>query len=203
MIGIDLDNTIVCYDGVFYRAALARGLIPSETPDTKESVKTCILEKENEKTWTELQGLVYGPLMEKARPFPGVMDFIASARRNGTPVKIISHRTKYPYEGERYDLHQAAMTWLDGRGVFSPRAGCLTPEDIFFEESFEAKIIRIKSTGCTHFIDDLPELLLNGSFPETCARLLFDPGENSHRVEKSGPLHVFRSWEQAGRYFNV
>ena len=29
-IGVDFDNTLVCYDGVFHRAALERGLIPSD-----------------------------------------------------------------------------------------------------------------------------------------------------------------------------
>ena len=38
-IGIDFDNTIACYDGVFHAAALERGLIPSELGRDKNSVR--------------------------------------------------------------------------------------------------------------------------------------------------------------------
>ena len=34
-IGIDFDNTIACYDGVFHQAALERGLIPPILPTTR------------------------------------------------------------------------------------------------------------------------------------------------------------------------
>src|SRR3981189_2049974 len=37
-IGIDFDNTIACYDGVFHAAALERGLIPSDLGRRKKTV---------------------------------------------------------------------------------------------------------------------------------------------------------------------
>ena len=38
-VGIDFDNTIVCYDEIFHRVALERELIPRDTPKNKESVR--------------------------------------------------------------------------------------------------------------------------------------------------------------------
>ena len=59
-IGIDFDNTIACYDGVFHAAAVARGLIPAEIPTDKTSVRNHLRAIGREPDWTELQGYVYG-----------------------------------------------------------------------------------------------------------------------------------------------
>ena len=66
MIGVDFDNTIVCYDGVFHRAAVERGLIPPELPVSKGQVRDHLRRLGQEHAWTELQGEVYVPL--KHRP---------------------------------------------------------------------------------------------------------------------------------------
>ena len=42
---------------------------------------------------------------------------------------------------------------------FSTNGLSLSKNDIFFEFTKEAKVKRIKSLGCSHFIDDLPEIL--------------------------------------------
>ena len=39
LIGIDFDNTIVCYDRVFHKAALEKGLIPADLPPSKGRVR--------------------------------------------------------------------------------------------------------------------------------------------------------------------
>jgi hypothetical protein len=56
------------------------------------------------------------------------------------------------------------------------------PERIFFEETKEAKLRRIAGTGRTCFIDDLPEILLAPDFPDTAARILFDPERRNRDV---------------------
>ncbi len=38
-IGIDFDNTIACYDGVFHKAAIERGLIPDDLDSSKNAVR--------------------------------------------------------------------------------------------------------------------------------------------------------------------
>ena len=35
-IGVDFDNTIVCYDTLFHRLAVEEGLIPPDIPPRKE-----------------------------------------------------------------------------------------------------------------------------------------------------------------------
>ena len=71
IIGLDFDNTIVCYDDVFYTAALEKHLITSESPLSKTEVRDTLRAAGKEQDWIELQGYVYGPGMKLAKPFPG------------------------------------------------------------------------------------------------------------------------------------
>ncbi|MGB0581541.1 MAG: hypothetical protein ACPGVU_17730, partial [Limisphaerales bacterium] len=112
-IGIDFDNTIACYDDLFHRICFEAGLIPGEIPKNKSDVRNFLREQGREDDWTEIQGLVYGPRITEASPFPGVIEFIRSARSSAIPVSIISHKTKHPYRGEKHDLHAAARSFLD------------------------------------------------------------------------------------------
>ena len=52
-------------------------------------------------------------------------------------------------------------------------------EHAYFELTKQAKLQRIATLGCTHYIDDLPEILSEPEFPSNVVRLLFDPG-NDH-----------------------
>jgi hypothetical protein len=175
VIGVDFDNTIVCYDEVFGRIAVEQGLVPPEAATSKTAIRDHLRAAGAEDRWTELQGVIYGPRMMDAPPFPGVFEFFSACRAAGLPVAIISHRTRFPYLGERHDLHAAARDWLARHG-FHDSAGIGLPiERVFFEETKEAKLLRIGEVNCTHFIDDLPELLAHPLFPRHVRRILFDP----------------------------
>lgn len=175
LIGIDFDNTIVCYDQVFYGAAVMKGLIPQELPPTKGHVRDFLRHLGMEDQWTELQGHVYGVMIRDAEPFPGVLDFFRCCIREGLPVCIISHKTLYPFEGPKYDLHLAAERWLEERGFYDPLSVGLSRDLVHFELTKKEKLDRIASLGCTHFIDDLPEFLMDAEFPSSVNRILFDP----------------------------
>ena len=176
MIGVDFDNTIVRYDDVFGRVALDLGLVPPTAATSKTAVRDHLRSVGQEDRWTELQGVIYGPRMMDAALFPGVADFFARRRAAGTSVAIVSHRTRFPYLGERHDLHAAARDFL-ARHAFHDEAGIGLPADrVFFEETKEGKLARIADVGCTTFIDDLPELLADPRFPMGVRRILFDPG---------------------------
>src|SRR5215471_5068715 len=95
-IGIDLDNTIICYDSVFHAAGVDEGLIEPSTPVAKNEVKRRVLTKHSEDAWTKLQGIVYGPRLREAEAYDGVAEFFLQCRRRETPVFIISHKTRYP-----------------------------------------------------------------------------------------------------------
>ena len=191
MIGIDFDNTIVCYDELFQRVAAEQRLVPPEAATSKTAIRDHLRSIGEESRWTELQGTIYGPRMMDARPFPGVVGFFAACRAAGMPVVIVSHRTRFPYLGERHDLHAVAREWLARNGFHDPTGIGLPVERVFFEETKEAKLARISEVGCTHFIDDLPELLAHPLFPADVRRILFDP--LAQQVVPAD-IHVAYSW---------
>lgn len=176
MIGVDFDNTIVRYDDVFGRVALDLGLVPPHAATSKTAVRDHLRAIGQEDRWTELQGIIYGPRMMDAELFPGVAEFFARCREGCRPVAIVSHRTRFPYLGERHDLHAAARDFLARHGFHDDRSIGLSPDRVFFEETKEAKLARIATVGCSTFIDDLPELLADPRFPGNVRRILFDPG---------------------------
>lgn len=176
MIGVDFDNTIVRYDDVFGRVALDLGLVPPHAATSKTAVRDHLRSIGQEDRWTELQGIIYGPRMMDADLFPGVTDFFARRRAAGAAVAIVSHRTRFPYLGERHDLHAAARDFLARHGFHDDRSIGLPIDRVFFEETKEAKLARIAAVGCSTFIDDLPELLADPRFPGNVRRILFDPG---------------------------
>lgn len=177
VVGIDFDNTIVCYDRVFHEEALRQGLIPLEVPIAKNGIRDYLRASGREADWTRLQGHVYGACMSGAEAFPGVMDFFAHCGRKQIPTFIISHKTRHPYTGDSYDLHRSAAEWLTMKGFFDPARIGLAPDRVYWELTRREKLARIEATGCTHFIDDLPEVLAEPGFPPGVERILFDPND--------------------------
>jgi hypothetical protein len=175
LVGVDFDNTIVCYDQLFHCVAVERGLIMPEVPASKGRVRDHLRQCGQEDVWTALQGYVYGARMQEAHPFPGVREFFMRCKERGLPVCIISHKTRYPFQGPAYDLHQAAHAWLESQGFYDPSRIGLAPQQVYFELTKHAKLARIAQIGCSHFIDDLPEFLAEPAFPATVVRILFDP----------------------------
>lgn len=182
IIGVDFDNTIVSYDALFHRLAVERGLIPAGLPVSKEQVRNHLRQVGREDDWTELQGYVYGARMADAQAFSGVLDFFAHCRQAEISVYIVSHKTRTPFRGPAYDLHAAARGWLTLQGFFSPEGVGLPTERVFFETTLADKLARIGQLRCTHFIDDLPELLAEPKFPRQTQAILFDPNEH-HAAE--------------------
>ena len=195
-LGVDFDNTIVCYDEVFHRLALTEGLIPSSVPRDKTSVRDFLRASGREERWTAMQAVVYGERMPEARPFPGVLDFFAACAARALRVSIISHRTRQPIMGEPCDLHSAAFRWLETNGFVD----LVSREAIHFLETRAGKVARVGEAGCTHFIDDLPEFLVEPLLPPALHRILFDPA----RAVRSKPgLTVVSSWAEVGATFEV
>lgn len=190
-IGIDLDNTIICYDALFHQLALERGLIDESLTPTKTAVRDALRAAGLEAAWTELQGLAYGPLLDRAKPFSGVIEFCRYCNLVEVSLRIISHKTRYPIVGERYDLHEAARAWLMKHGL----GGVAT----FLEPTCEAKYARIANERCTHFIDDLPEFLGAAEFPGSVQRMLFDP----HDVHGEARVDGHGGWDDRFTSFDA
>lgn len=191
-LGIDFDNTIVSYHKVFHQVALESGLIPEDLPVTKLAVRDYLRRAGKEDVWTEMQGYVYGARMDDAEPYPGVMDFLAWARAAGLEMAIISHKTRHPFIGPKYDLHKAARQWVidhmnDNNGPL------IKPDSVFFETTKSDKLLRIADFKCNYFIDDLPEIIDADEFPADTRGILFDP--DGHHKATNNCLQI-RSWTE-------
>lgn len=197
VVGVDFDNTIVCCDGVFHRAAREQSLIPGNIAVNKTNVRDYLRQVGKEAVWTELQGLVYGDYIKYAPAFPGVKEFFWYCKKEGIRFYIISHKTHSPYGGCVYDLHESANKWLKAQGFYDSNIG-LTAGNIYFELTKEDKINRIRQLGCTYFIDDLPEFLEEPDFPALTERILFDP---NNIYKNSGNFQRLSSWDDITKTF--
>jgi hypothetical protein len=165
IVGVDFDNTIVGYDDAFHQAAVERNLIDgSAVRAQKAAVREALRSAGRDAEWTALQGLVYGPRMPAAVALPGALDAIRELRAAGTSVFIVSHKSRYAHAGPRHDLHETAHRWLSDHAVLA--------DGVYFEPTREAKLERIGELGCTHFVDDLPEVLCAPGFPPGVERIL-------------------------------
>ena len=191
VLGLDFDNTLIRYDDVFFRVAREKDLIPDTVGRDKQSVKQFLIEANKEDRWTELQGEVYGPRISEAEMFDGALQIIQFLERAGVEIYLISHKTRTPYLGEAHDLHAAARTWLDENKFFSPDGANWLPSQIFFELTKKKKINRVIQQQCTHFLDDLPEIL--ELLPESVKRIRFAP-DTVKSNPASGPWHEIRHW---------
>lgn len=172
-IGIDFDNTIACYDGVFHRAALERGLITSDLGSSKNAVRDFLNGSGRKGDFTELQGYVYGSRMDLVSPYPGFAAFVKQAKADGHDLFIVSHKTKHPMLGPRHDMHAAARGFLDAQKLVGPDS--IPADQVFFELTKEAKTARAHGLEVDVFIDDLPEILKMMTNAEGLRGILFDP----------------------------
>ena len=159
LIGLDFDNTLVCYDRLFHKTALERGLIDNSIPPDKVAIRNYLRKENRDEDFTLLQGEVYGLKILEAEPANGMLEALMELNKLQIPMVLVSHKTKTPYRGPRYDLHESAINWLNKYGFFSRKGLAWSRDQVFFESTKTEKIERIKSLGCTHYIDDLEEIL--------------------------------------------
>lgn len=177
ILGLDFDNTLVCYEHAF---ALEASRLGMPGPASKLKLREFLRAEGREDEWTELQGHVYGPGLSQARPFAGALDFL---KRFPHKVVVVSHKTLRPFRGPAHDLHAYARQWLRDQGLGDVQA--------YFEVTKEEKLARIGELGCTHFLDDLPEILGHRLFPAGVKRLLFDPQGEHESTEANSIVRHF------------
>ena len=190
-VGIDFDNTIISYDEVFRSVARDWGLIDDGVSARKQSIRDYIrLLPDGDVTWQRLQGHVYGKGISSARMFDGVDSFLSRCRSEGCAVSIVSHKTKFGhYDLDSVNLREAALSWMEERGFFHDARYDIPIENVYFEESRAAKLVRIAALDCTWFIDDLEEVLGDPAFPADVAPILFSAGAMAR-----GPFAAFHIW---------
>ena len=192
-IGIDFDNTIANYDGVFRAAALERGLVPADIGTSKNAVRDHLNGSGRKNAFTELQGYVYGARMDLARPYPGVAAALAELRGAGHRLFVVSHKTRHPMLGPSHDLHAAARGFLERQLLIGAQG--FEAGDIHFELTKEEKVARAATLGCEVFIDDLPEILRMPGFAPGLRAILFDP-EHQWAAE---PFERHAAWDMIAR----
>jgi len=191
-IGIDFDNTIICYDKVFAAAACQRGLVPDEWTGSKTDVREYLRSKPGgELAWQGLQGWVYGKGIGSAEIFPGVADFLDACRRSSAGVCIVSHKTRFGHQdADRTDLRVAARDWIRASGLVGADNSALTVNDVYFEDTQAAKVERLASLDLDVFIDDLADVFEQPHFPRGIKSILF--GSNA----RPGPYKAIASWAE-------
>ena len=108
------------------------------------------------------------------------------------PIFVVSHKTEYGhFDEDKINLRQVALQWIKNQGLFAKNSS-LKQNDIYFESTRIEKISRIKQLKCTHFIDDLPEVLLDEQFPMEVKRYLFSSDSNN----RNSNFSICTNWEE-------
>jgi hypothetical protein len=201
IIGLDFDNTIVSYDELFHKVSVEQKLIDQTFEINKIKIRDYLRSIDKEEIWTEMQGYVYGYRMQEAKAFPFVKDFFLKIVELGHEILIISHKTKYPFIGEKYDLHEAAKKWIE-KNLIKDEFSTFSLDKCFFEPTKDEKVKRIKEMKCDYYIDDLPEILQNQYFPSNCQKILFDPESNYEKNNLSN-ISIKNSWLQIIKEINI
>jgi hypothetical protein len=206
-IGIDLDNTILKYDEVFYSLAVENSWIDRECLCDKDAIKGSLAQKsesaeQGESRWRQLQAWAYGKQIGKALLFDGFYEFAKQARQFNDQLFIVSHKTEFSNYDATVPLRSNAINTLSQRGFFKPVSeGGLgfKKNDVFFASTLDEKIRRIRELNLTHFIDDLPKVIFHPDFPGETRRVLFASTPNNEADENI----VFRAWSDIEEYFRL
>ncbi|MCW8916139.1 MAG: hypothetical protein OQK24_09840 [Magnetovibrio sp.] len=176
-IGLDLDNTLVCYDRVFPAIAQRLDLLPSSFVGNKQDVRESIRQTPaGEEGWMRLQGQVYGRYMSAADMFPGAAEFLSLTKTH--EVYIVSHKTQFGhFDEERYDLRKAALRWLKDHHFFNENIFALAHDNVFFADTLDDKIAKITELNLDLFIDDLDKVFDHPNFPTSTEKLHFAPNQ--------------------------
>ena len=196
-IGIDFDNTIICYDRVFAAAAQRRGLVPDGWQGLKTDLRNYLQSKPGgELAWQGLQGWVYGKGIGDAEIFPGVSDFLATCRQTKASVYIVSHKTKFGHQDpDRTNLRAAARGWMQAAGLIGTEHSALAIDHVYFEDTLAAKVERLASLQLDIFIDDLVDVFEQPHFPREIRSILFASPE----ISRQGHYKPMATWADIHR----
>jgi hypothetical protein len=187
-IGVDFDNTLAGYDHLFADAVRGRDWVDVPLDQGKQALRDALRAgPDGENNWRSLQAEVYGARMAEARLLDGVADFFGRCRERGTDVAIVSHKTQYAAaDPGGVDLHAASLDWMTAQGFFEDEGFGIDPGQVFFEASRAEKLAQIAALDCTHFIDDLEEVLLAPEFPKGVKRYLIAAAPSLIRTDAQG-----------------
>jgi hypothetical protein len=190
-IGFDFDNTIVCYDQAI--EILSETLeLPNDLSRNKLSIRDYLRSQNRENEWTKFQGTLYGPGMQYASAYTLFFDVAYELKKNKHDLFIVSHRSKYPYSGEEFDLHKFAMNWIE---LQTENKIIFDVKNIYFLNTLESKIKKINELNIDLYIDDLIEVINHEIFPTKTKAILFDPWNNQIKFKNR-----IKNWNQLSNY---
>jgi len=174
-IGIDLDHTIIDYRNQFAERAFSLGYIDTSEILTKDGVKKKIKELQNgEEKWGMLQAEVYSEGIFQAETMQGFSNFVYECRERQINLSVISHKSRSnPHDQQNRDLKKPALDWMKSHNFFEKRGLGFSLHQVFFADTVEDKLARVKVLNCTHFIDDLFKVLTHPLFPNSTRKILF------------------------------
>ncbi|MEO5369118.1 MAG: hypothetical protein H7833_03485 [Magnetococcus sp. DMHC-1] len=193
-IGIDFDNTLADYDHLFAAGARSRGWLPnaSEFPGKPALRRMVRAMPDGENRWQDLQVEVYAHRMAEARLAPGADHFIRTCRARSVPLCIISHKTRHAARDPlQTDLRQAAWNWMTEQGFFAADGLGFTSGDVVFATTRAEKLAHMAARSCTHFIDDLVEVLAEPEFPRFTQGILYCP---TAPLPEHANWPIYRNW---------
>jgi hypothetical protein len=193
LIGIDFDNTLVSHERGLKRWAETLGTASETGVSLKAAVRQyCRESAQGDALWQEVQADLYGPGMAEAQLMPGAEAFLVWLACHGIPAAVVSHKTRFAAAAPQGpDLREAAMNWMAARGLFG-EGYPFARDRVFFAATRAEKAARIKTAGCTHFVDDLAEVFLEPDCPGNTRCILFAPEHDA----RSGDWLSAQSWRE-------
>ena len=183
-IGIDLDNTIINYE-IPFKKFLRKNNIKVKKVN-KSRLKELINKNQKFKSWTQVQEEIYGKYIVSAKKFKYYKSFENFALKHKFKLFIISHKTKYSQYSKKYNLHKISNLWLQKNIK-------IKNYKIYFLNSIESKLNKIRKINPDYFIDDLLEILTNKKMPKKIKRIYFS--EKNDSVIKN-----FNNWHKIKKF---
>ncbi|MDA8992608.1 hypothetical protein N9F75_02115 [Candidatus Pelagibacter ubique] len=198
IIGFDFDNTLIDYTNSFKKLVKKKKLVPEKFNKNKIAIRNYLREKNLENKWTILQGEIYGNAIMDAEIYDGVKNTFQYILQNNIKIKIVSHKTQYPYMGRKVDLRLSALKWIEKNILNQISNTNFSKSDIFFENTINDKIKKIQELCCDIYVDDLPEIL--NLLPNKIQKILFSPISNNY---KNYNYKVMQSWTEFKKIINL
>ena len=198
IIGFDFDNTLIDYTNSFKKLVKKKKLVPEKFNKNKITIRNYLRKKNLENKWTILQGEIYGNAIMDAEIYDGVKNTFRYILQNNIKIKIVSHKTQYPYMGRKVDLRLSALKWIEKNILNQISNTNFSKSDIFFENTIKDKIKKIQELSCDIYVDDLPEIL--NLLPNKIQKILFSPISNDY---KNYNYKVMQSWTEFKKIINL
>jgi hypothetical protein len=192
-IGLDLDNTVINYSKSI--KVLKKKFIKNFAKNSKKEIKSQIISKLSVKKWIEFQSLLYSDGLKYASIDNYCKKYVKQNIQKGNQIFVISHKTKKSYYNKKIHLRDLAIKKLEGSGLVGKEM--IKKKNIYFLNTINAKVKKIKSLKIDLFIDDLTKVLFHKNFPKKCKKILIT---NSKIKRKN--LVSFKNWKEIYEHEN-